>query len=219
MKTKVIMKRDLLGLSVRQDSKTRMFNANDMFKIGNKYRSKNGLSKKQLASFFNLTSTNELINAICIEENISEDEVKISKRGKNGGTWVHPILFIDMAMWYSPELKVRVLGWVIDGLLNARNDSGDSFKEMCKVLSREFKDEMSNPLIYAQVANQISNACGVGTQKDKWQKASERQLRLREKIQENVCLLADVMPNIGTCVNKAISKALFYTRKNEELRG
>jgi hypothetical protein len=208
MKTKVIMERNLLGMNVRQDSKTQMFSANDMLKIGNAHRKQSDLSIKQMGSFFDLDSTRELINAICLEDNISADEVKLSKRGKNGGTWVHPILFVDMAMWYSPALKVRIIGWVIDGLLSARNESGDSFKNMCSILNREFPKEFNNPLAYSQVANQIANACKVGTQKDKWQKASESQLKLRDKIQENICLIADMSPNIGTCINKSISKAL-----------
>jgi len=217
MKTSVIMNRDLMGLSVRQDSQTQLFNANDMLKVGNSHRKTEGLSQKQLASFFDLDSTSELINAICIEENISIEKVKKSKRGKNGGTWVHPILFVDMAMWYSPVLKVKILGWVIDGLLSARNESGDSFKGMCSTLNRQFESEFNNPLAYSKIANQISNACKVGTQKNKWQKASESQLKLRDKIQENVCLLADMSPNVGTCINKSISKALNSTRKASEI--
>mgnify|MGYP003651897445 FL=1 len=217
MKTTVIMNRDLMGFSVRQESKTEMFNANDMLKVGNAHRKTQGLSKKQLASYFDLDSTDELINAICIEENICADKVKSSKRGKNGGTWVHPILFVDMSMWYSPMLKVKVLGWVIYGLLNARNESGESFKSMCSVLGRQFESEIRSPLAYSKIANQISNACMVGTQKDKWQKASESQLRLRDRIQENICLIADMSPNIGTCISKSISKALSHERKLGEL--
>ena len=59
-------------------------------------------------------------------------------------------------------------------------------------------------------------ACQVGTGKDKWQEASEQQLKLRDKIQENVCILADVTPNVGTCLNKAIEKAQAHFRVKEE---
>jgi hypothetical protein len=217
MKTAVVMKRDLLGMDVRQDSKTKMFNANDLLKVGNEHRKNNGLSKKQLASFFDLDSTRELINAICLEDNISIEQVKLPKRGKNGGTWVHPILFVDMAMWYSPILKVRILGWVIDGLLNVRSESGDSFKVMCSILSREFPTEFNSTISYMKVANQIASACKVGTQKNKWQTASEDQLILRDKIQENITLLADMSPNVGTCVSKSISKALLLSSLKIEI--
>ena len=212
MKTSVVMHRELLGMTVRQDSKTEMFNANDMHKIGNEHRKTNGMTEKQLASYFDLDSTTELLNAICLEDNLKLDDVKHSKRGKNGGTWVHPVLFVDMAMWYSPKLKAKIIKWVIDGLLSARNESGESFKEMNKHLTKNFPKEFENPMSYMQAANQVANACKVGTGKDKWQKANEKQLTLRDKIQENVCLLADVTPNAGTCINKSISKAITHLR-------
>lgn len=212
MKTTVVMQRDLLGMVVRQDSKTEMFNANDMHKIGNENRKINGMTEKQLASYFDLDSTTELINAICLEDNLKLDDVKRSKRGKNGGTWVHPVLFVDMAMWYSPKLKAKIIRWVIDGLLSARNDSGDSFKIMNKNLTKNFPKEFENPMSYMKAANQVANACKVGSGKDKWEKASEHQLKMRDKIQENVCILADVTPNAGTCINKSISKAIEHFR-------
>lgn len=215
MKTAVIMNRTLLGELVRQNSQDKMFNANDMHKVGNEHRKQNELSKKQLASYFTLEATSDLINAICLEENISIDQVKKSKKGKFGGTWVHPVLFIDLAMWYSPKLRVKIISWVLDGLLEARNESGESFKGMMSALSRSFNDEVNNPLAFTRVANQVANACQVGTGKDKWQKASEKQLKLRDKIQDNVCLLADVTPNVGTCLNKSIEKAQSHFRGNK----
>ncbi len=211
MKTAVIMERNLLDGKVRQNSKTGMFNVSDIHELGNRYRVKNGMSQKQVASYFNLESTQELIKEICIAEAIELDEVKISKRGKFGGTWVHPILFIDIAMWYSPKFKASVLRWAIDGLLSNRNDSGDSFKAMNKELNTNFPEECSQAITYVKVANKISAACRVGTGKKKWEKASVDQLKLRSKIQENVCLLADVTENVGSCVSKAINKALATT--------
>lgn len=213
MKTGVIMKRDLMGLSVRQNSKDGMFCANDINDIGNMHRKGLNLSTKQIGSYFNLDSTRELINAVCIEENITIDEVKKSKRGKNGGTWLHPIVFVDMAMWYSPQLKAKILRWVMDGLLLSRNESGTSFVEMNKVLTKYFSKEFDSPIAYIRIANQIANACKVGSGSDKWQLASEEQLKLRDKIQDNVCILADVSPNAGTCVSKSISKAFIHQRK------
>ena len=150
MKTSKIMQRKLMGYEVRQNHKTEMLNANDLHKAGNGVREINGMTKKQMAAYFNLDSTNELIKEICVVDGIRLDEVKKSTRGKMGGTWVHPILFIDMAMWYSPELKVRILKWVQDGLLMARDSSGNSFKEMNSALTRAFPDEMDNPLRYRE---------------------------------------------------------------------
>ena len=207
MKTAVIMERDLMGVKVRQNHKTEMMNANDLHKIGSSVRDSSGLPKKQMAAYFNLNSTKEMINELCMIENIKISEAKKAGRGKNGGTWVHPIIFIDMAMWYSPEIKVRILKWVRDGLLLARDESGDEFKDMMSELRKCFPCEMDNPMMYASVSRSISSACRVGESKDKWQAASEDQLKLRSKIQSTVTILADVSENVGTCINKAIEKS------------
>ena len=51
--------------------------------------------------------------------------------GRGQHLWVHPLLFIDMALWLNPKLKLEVYEWLFDKLLMYRNDSGDSFKRMC----------------------------------------------------------------------------------------
>jgi len=202
------MKRILAGCEIRQDSQTKMLNANDLHIAGNTHRLSNGLTEKQLASYFSIDSTTELINAICAEEGIESSDVKKAKKGKDGGTWIHPILFVDMAMWYSPAFKVSVLKWVADGLLDVRNDSGDSFKKMNDVLLDCFPIEYEkNKFLYAQIANKIASVCGLGNEKDRWQHATIQQLEKRDLIQNNVILLADCLPNIGTALKKAIEKA------------
>ncbi len=207
MKTSKIMKRNLMGYEVRQNHKTEMLNANDLHKAGNAIREINGMTKKQMAAYFNLDSTSELIKEICVLDGLRLDEVKKSTRGKSGGTWIHPIVFIDLAMWYSPELKVRILKWVQDGLLMARDNSGESFKDMTSALNRAFPIEMSNPMRYREIANLIAMECKVGSEKDRWETASESQLKKRDKIQSNIILIADLCANVGTCVTKAIQKA------------
>ena len=57
MKTAVIMKRELMGITVRQNHKTNMFNANDLHKIGNEHRKILGLPPKQLAQYFTIAPT------------------------------------------------------------------------------------------------------------------------------------------------------------------
>ncbi len=209
------MKRELMGLEVKQDSKDKMFSATDISKVGNMHRASKGGSLKQMAHYFNQKSTKELINAICLEENLQQKEVKkVVHKGECKGTWVHPIMFVDMVMWYSPDLKVKIIKWVIDGLLSARNESGDSFNEMTRILTQHFPKEFNKPITYSRIANQISRACMVGSAKDKWQQASEQQLKLRDRIQENVCLLADMSPNAGSCISKAIEKAIQKERLN-----
>lgn len=207
MKTDVIMKRELIGTAIRQDSKTGMLNANDLHRVGNLLRKERGDSEKQMQSYFILDATKALIQELMIGECLNEDQIKKSKRGKDGGTWVHPILFVDMAMWYSPELKVKIIKWVLDNLLFYRNESGDSFKLAMSALTDNFPEYFEKPINYTKVSNAIAAACGVGTDDDKWQRATEAQLKLRDDIQDNIVLLADVLPSVAECVNTAIAKA------------
>lgn len=207
MKTAVIMKRELMGITVRQNHKTNMFNANDLHKIGNEHRKILGLPPKQLAQYFTIAPTEELIKEICLTEVIKLDDVKKATKGKEGGTWVHPVVFADLAMWYSPKLKYKVLKWVMDDLMAARDESGDSYKRMSSTLSRCFPKEFEQPLSFIKVAKAIASACNVQEGADKWQKATESQLKLRDRIQSNIELIADLCPNAGECINKAIEKA------------
>ena len=202
------MKRELMGIEVRQNHKTKMFNANDLHKVGNEHRQILGLPKKLLAQYFTIDPTQELIKELCLTEVIPLDQAKLATKGRDGGTWVHPVILVDLAMWYSPKLKVKILKWVIDGLMEARDESGESFKRMNSTLSRAYPTEFSNPLAFIRAAKAIAYACKVTEGSDKWQKATEKQLKLRDKIQSNIELIADLCPNAGECINKSIQKAL-----------
>lgn len=207
MKTAVIMEREIMGVVVRQNHKSKLFSANDLHKLASAHRKAEGLPARQIGQYFDLDSTQELIKEVCLTEVLKLEDVKKSARGKFGGTWIHPIVFIDMAMWYSPKLKVKIINWVLDGLMELRDESGESFKRMNKTLSRNFPKEFESPLSFIKVSKAIAEACNVGEGENKWQRASKEQLELRNSIQENIELIADLCPNAGECLNKAISKA------------
>lgn len=208
MKTAVIMKRELLGSVIRQDSKTCMFNAGDLHTVGNISRANKGLPEKQMAQYFTLDSTKELIDQLFFIEGVEEELIKKSRRGKDGGTWVHPIVFVDMAMWYSAEVRVHVLKWVVDGLISFRNESGDSYKAMWRELNEHYGDTITKkPILYRQISSKINEACGIGGDRN-WQTATEAQLKLRDRIHNNIMALSGVIPSIGGCVTTAIKKAI-----------
>ena len=185
-----------------------MLCVNDLHRMGNEIRAHRGLGLKQIQSYFGLASTKELFDYLKHEDGYTDDQIHISRRGKDGGTWVHPIVFIDMAMWYSPELKVQVIKWALErALIKPKNESGDSFKLAMSALTDNFPEYFEKPINYTKVSNAIAAACGVGTDDDKWQRATEVQLKLRDDIQDNIVLLADVLPSVAECVNTAIAKA------------
>lgn len=54
---------------------------------------------------------------------------------KNGGTWMHPVLFIKFAMWLSPRFEYHVLKFVADEMIKYRNDAGDAYKALSTAIS------------------------------------------------------------------------------------
>ena len=209
MKTEVIMKREFFGDLIQQKSHSEMFSANDIMLVGNKQRAQKGLSTKILAAYFDTQESKELINQIKWEFNLQDYQVKSVTRGRNGATWIHPLVFIDIAMWLSPELKVKVLKWVMDGLMELRDNSGDSFKIMNSALQINFPGDFGAPTNFIRLANAIAKACGVyEIGADKWQLATKEQIALRDRIQSRITIYADVVDDLETCVNKAIQKEL-----------
>jgi len=178
------MRRVVFGSEISQRSKSEMFSATDLIRAGNKWRVEQGMSPFTLAVWHRSKTTQEFLHAM--EEKFGK--VIIKGRGKGHHTWVHPYVFIDIALAISPAMRVEVYGWLNDFLLKYRNDSGDSYKRMCGALwinhrkSRQFKDEIID------IARRIKRQCGVVD----WQSATEDQLRLRDKIHDQIALAVDI---------------------------
>lgn len=43
---------------------------------------------------------------------------------------MHPLMFIDFAMWLNPAFKVKVLKFVSDQMLSYRNEVGEAYKQL-----------------------------------------------------------------------------------------
>jgi hypothetical protein len=199
METAVLMRRKLFDGEVKQNSKDNTINANDLVMVGNKWRILNSLKPLTLQTWLNTQSTQEFIE----ELKKTFDCVIKTKRGANGGTWLHPYLAIDLALHISPKFKVEVYGWLYDELLKYRNFSGDSYKKMAGALWDRTSSKSTFPKDIAKLARHIQNECAV---KD-WQTATEQQLRLRDRIHENIALLCEVMNNLNQAVRLGILKA------------
>jgi len=121
------MVRQMGSFDVQQRTKDGMFNATDLLKQWN-YDSG---QKKELKSFFKLKNTHEFIDELIKEENLNGyDSTHLKVRGKYGGTWMTPILFVKFAMWINPRFEVQVIKFVYDQLIEFRNDAGDNYKEL-----------------------------------------------------------------------------------------
>ena len=168
MKTNQIMIRPMGEFKVTQRTKDGFFCATELLAQWNE---KSGM-KKEVTKFFDLQSTSELIKVIMERENLNtQDSTYLKTRGKNGGTWMHPILFIDFAMWINPSFKYDVLKFVYDELIKFRNLAGDAYPRMCAavytILPKEvFKQKVSdlakslNIIVYGKHESEMRNKIG-----------------------------------------------------------
>lgn len=201
MVTEVIMQRELFGMPISQKSKSEFFSATDLVKAGTKWRLENGYeSEFNLSAYLNNKSTKEFISEL--EKKVGCSVIQ-KGRGRGANTWVHPFLFIDIALSISPKLKIEAYTWLFDKLIQYRNDSGDSYKKMCGALYERAANKSTFHISMSKVADYIRFECGV----DSWEKANEEQLKLRDRIHENIALLCDILNDSNEAIRVGIMKA------------
>lgn len=198
MKTNQVLIRKMGEFNISQRTIDEMFNATELVKNWNEHVStidkndntqKNGYlkKKKDLDDFFGNKQTKEFINVLSQKEN----NVFTKTRGKNGGTWMHPYLFIDFAMWLNPEFKYEVLKFVHDQLIKNRHEAGDGHKilasQVGKIVNKQFmKVAMTNistginHIIYGRHERNIRN-----------KEATETYLTALRDLQKKVTMLID----------------------------
>lgn len=99
--------------------------------------------KRDIDNFWKSTNLVELMSEIAENElnlrsvDFTDLRLRLSKtsRGKNGGTWMHPVLFIKWAMYLNTRFEYHVLRFVADQMIQYRKDAGDAHKAMCSALS------------------------------------------------------------------------------------
>lgn len=198
MKTNIIMKRPLFNINISQRTDNSFLSATDLVKAGNIYRMSNGNSAFNMNSWFANKDTKLFI--LELENNFGK--VKINSTGKFKHTWIHPLLFIDMALTISPKLKIETYKWLYDELINNRCKSGDSYKLMCGNLFARHGNKQTFPIFIASTATKIKTACKAID----WITCTEQQLQLRDDIHKNIALLADILNNNDEAVRLGILK-------------
>lgn len=132
MVTNNIMIRPLGQFKVEQRTKDGMFNATALL---NQWNQSNG-DKKEITKFFDNNNTKEFIDALLEEEKLNtQNFAYLKSKGRNGGTWMHPILFVKFAMWLNPRFEVQVIKFVYDQMLKYRNEAGDAYRDLGSVIS------------------------------------------------------------------------------------
>lgn len=200
MKTEVTLSRPFMGSFIEQRSKSGLFNATSLIKIANIKRRELGLSIFNLSQYFKQKSTIEFIEELQKEN----ERVIIKGRGRNSKTWVHPLLFIDIALAINPKFKIEVYKWLYDELLKYRNDSGDSYKKMAGSIYENITNKREFHNYIQRVARYIKKECKVSD----WNNATSNQLFLRDKIHENISLLSTVLKNTDQAVRIGVLKTI-----------
>lgn len=152
MVTNQVMLRDVGFIQRTSDG---YFNATELIKQWNNISS----SKKQLGQYQLLNSTTEFVEQLK-KEGIDKPIIAGRGKGINSGTWVHPKVFIDLAMWVSVEFKSKVIDYVIDGLIKCRHDAGDYYNEMTKAILETYIDyyKVKPPAhVYIEEANLVKS--------------------------------------------------------------
>lgn len=131
--------------------------------------------KKEVNDYFDLSSTKEFIYTIMERENYDTGNYPYHKsranKGDNAGTWMHPLLFIDFAMWINPSFKYDVLKFVYDEMIKFRNLAGDAYPAMCRsvctilpgdIFQRKIKDlaKSLNIIVYGKHESEMRNKIG-----------------------------------------------------------
>ena len=151
------MIRPMGDFKVIQRTKDAFFNATNLLKQWNQLKG----MKKEVNDYFGLSSTKEFIYTIMERAN----------KGDNAGTWMHPLLFIDFAMWINPSFKYDVLKFVYDEMIKFRNLAGDAYPSMCKAVSSILPDDLFkqkvkdlakslNIIVYGKHESEMRNKIG-----------------------------------------------------------
>ena len=200
METAVVMKRTLFNCEISQNSKTEYFSATDLLKAGNKWRAENGLSMLNIEDWKKNKQSQDFMREL---ESSEGKLIYLPGRGRGVHTWVHPFIFIDIALWINPKLKIEVYKWLYDSLIKYRNQSGDSYKKMCGALYLTSSNKSYYQNEIQDIAIKIKQACVVSD----WQQANEYQLKLRDKIHDYIALFSDIIHTRDALVSVAIQKA------------
>lgn len=180
------MIRKMGNFNVVQRTKDSMFNATQLLKQWNKYSGQ----KKMMSHFLENISTKEFIKVLENDNDTSYRNSVIMKsranKGINAGTWMHPYLFIDFAMWLNPKFKLEVIKFVYDQLIEFRHSAGDMYRGLTNSLMK-FKD-----VNYSQVAKGLNWITFDKHESGIRQVASQNQLKELTDLQKKLAFAIDM---------------------------
>jgi hypothetical protein len=178
------MVRKMGNFKVTQRTKDGMFNATSLLSEWNKIP---GNPQRDLSKFWEQDGVKSFIEIMVSEENLNTPLEGYHKiRGKNGGTWMHPILFIKFAMWLNPRFEYYVIRFVYDELIKYRHSAGDNYKGLTSALTQ------FETVNYSQVAKGLNYIVFGKHEPELRQQANEVQLKELTDIQNKLAFAVDM---------------------------
>ena len=151
MKTNQNMIRKMGDYDIVQRTKDGFFNATHLSTQWNRKMCTNKTIDDYLAN----KSTKELVTTIIEQESLntqnsgylksgckSDESINtrnlayLSSRGKHGGTWMNPVLFIDYAMWLNPKFKYFAIKFMYDEMIKYRHEAGDEYRNLGSAIKK-----------------------------------------------------------------------------------
>lgn len=185
MKTSVNMIRPMGKFNVIQRTKDGMFNATQLLKQWNK----NPLNpKRNLKDFFKTKSCKEFLKVLAEDEEFLKgvNLPYLKNRGKYGGTWMHPYLFIKFSFWINPKFELEVIKFVYDQLINNRHSAGVNFNNLTNSVKKFKKVD------YRTIAKGLNWIVFGVHEKDIRNKATESQLKELVEVQNKLSFAVDM---------------------------
>lgn len=205
MKTNQNLTRKMGNFSVVQRTQDGMFNATELLRQWNVSMS----MKKEIGDYFDNNSSKEFIQTIIERENLNKGNSPYLKtRGRyNGGTWMHPLLFIDFAMWINPSFKYDVLKFVYDELIKFRNEAGDAYKELASAIVK-ITPKKEIPTAMTKIAQALNFVCTNRHEREMRNQMDEPTMKEMVKLEQEVALLINVghLTTVDNTINYLRSK-------------
>lgn len=87
---------------------------------------------KLFADWYRLESTKELIQCLSLKLNIPIEKLIDIKKGRYGGSWIHPRLGLCLAQWVSIKFMLEVSEWI------------DEWKNISEINSKKYIFSLEN---------------------------------------------------------------------------
>ncbi len=125
----------LNGVNIISRDSDGFINATELCKAGN----------KKFNHWYELQTTKKIITELedeILNTGIPVFKSVISEKGKNGGSWIHPDLAVQLAQWISPQFAIKVSRWTRELMMTGKVELGN--EKSNKELEYLYQEKINN---------------------------------------------------------------------------